>query len=54
MNKHNNVKFENGELLNHTDKATYLGGILTKYVNANTEIQNRIAFILKLAAFRWA
>ena len=43
MNRHNNVKFGNGDFLKHTDKATYLGGILTKDVSASAEIQNRIA-----------
>ena len=43
MNRYNTINFENGELLNHTEKAAYLGGILTRGVNANIEIQNIIA-----------
>ena len=42
MNRHDDINIENGELLKHTDKATYLGGILTNDVNASTETQNRI------------
>ena len=55
MNKDNDIKFENGTKLKHVDKATYLGGILTKKnVDALTEIQNRFSatiHILRSLAF---
>ena len=42
MNKSNNIKLADGQEVRHIDKATYLGGILTRDVSALTEIQNRI------------
>ena len=43
MNGNNQVRFKDGTLVEHTDEATYLGGILTKSVNISTEISSRIA-----------
>ena len=43
MNRDNQIKFKDGNLIGHVDQATYLGGILTKKVNPLVEIQNRIA-----------
>ena len=43
MNGTANIKFQNGTLMNSTDKATYLRGILTKDSNPRVEVRARMS-----------
>ena len=43
MNGKNKIKFSDGSELKHESQVTYLGGTITKDVNINTEVMDRIA-----------
>ena len=43
INDRNRIVFKDGSSMKYADKATYLGGVLTRKVNAASEISSRIA-----------
>ena len=45
MNGRNQVRFSDGSQVKHSEKSTYLDGILTRHVHIAAEITSRIASV---------